>query len=133
MMLEESTRETVRKYWDSGHSDVSMMAADVVFTVMATGEESQGPEAVLGLLNYFYHGAFDARGDIRNEIIAAGKATWEGYFVGRHIGEFAGIPATGRDVNVPLCVVYDLEDDQIKRARVYLEMPVLMAQLGVSS
>lgn len=133
MMLEESTRETVRKYWDSGHSDVSMMAADVVFTVMATGEESQGPEAVLGLLNYFYHGAFDARGDIRNEIISAGNAVWEGYFVGRHIGEFAGIPATGRDINVPLCVVYDLEDDQIKRARVYLEMPVLMAQLGVSS
>jgi steroid delta-isomerase-like uncharacterized protein len=130
---EESTREAVRKYWDSGHSDVSMMASDVVFTVMATGEKSQGPEAVLGLLNYFYHGAFDARGDIRNGIIAAGKAVWEGDFVGRHIGEFAGIPATGRDVNVPLCVVYDLEDDQIKRARVYLEMPVLMAQLGVRS
>jgi steroid delta-isomerase-like uncharacterized protein len=133
MMSVESTRKAVRKYWDSGHSDVSMMAADVVFTVMATGEKSQGPEAVLGLLNYFYHGAFDARGDIRNEIIAAGKAIWEGYFVGRHIGEFAGIPATGRDVNVPLCVVYDLENGHIKRARIYLEMPVLMAQLGASS
>lgn len=131
MMLEESTRETVRKYWDSGHSDVSMMAADVVFTVMATGEESQGPEAVLGLLNYFYHGAFDARGDIRNEIIAAGKAVWEGYFVGRHIGEFAGIPATGKEVRVPLCVVYELEDAQIKQARIYFEMPVLLQQLGV--
>jgi hypothetical protein len=27
-------------------------------------------------------------------------------------------------------VVYDLEAEQIKRARVYLEMPVLMRQLG---
>jgi steroid delta-isomerase-like uncharacterized protein len=132
-MSVESTHKIMRKYWDSAHSDVSMMADDVVFTMMATGEETQGPEAVLGLLNYFYHGAFDARGDIRNEIIAAGKAMWEGYFVGRHIGEFAGIPATGKDVNVPLCVVYDLVDDQIKRARIYLEMPVLMAQLGASS
>ena len=132
MMSVESTRKVMRKYWDSAHSDVSMMADDVVYTMMATGEETQGPEAVLGLLNYFYHGAFDARGDIRNEIVAPGRAVVEGDFVGKHIGEFAGIPATGKDVNVPLCVVYDLVDDQIKRARVYLEMPVLMAQLGSS-
>jgi steroid delta-isomerase-like uncharacterized protein len=133
MMSVESTRKVMRKYWDSGHSDVSMMADNVVFTVMATGEETQGPDAVLGLLNYFYHGAFDARGDIHNEMVSEGKAVAEADFVGKHIGEFAGIPATGKDVNVPLCVVYDLVDDQIKGARIYLEMPVLMAQLGASS
>jgi predicted ester cyclase len=56
----------------------------------------------------------------------------EGDFVGKHIGEFAGIPATGKDVRVPICVVYDLENDQIKRGRVYFEMPALMQQLGLS-
>ena len=30
-------------------------------------------------------------------------------------GEFAGITATGRAVRVPLCVVYDLDNDRIKR------------------
>jgi hypothetical protein len=34
---------------------------------------------------------------------------------------------------VPICVVYDLEHDRIKRARVYLEMPVLLHQLEVPS
>lgn len=34
-------------------------------------------------------------------------------------------------VRVPLCVVYDLERDKIKRGRVYIEMPVLLEQLGV--
>ena len=53
--------------------------------------------------------------------------------MGTHIGEFAGIPATGRRVRVPLCVIYDLEADRIKRARVYLEMPVLMRQLDKAS
>ena len=33
---------------------------------------------------------------------------------------------------VPICVVYDLENDRIKRGRVYFEMPILMQQLGVS-
>ena len=56
----------------------------------------------------------------------------EADIVGRHIGEFAGVPATNRQVRVPVCVVYDLERDMIKRARVYLEIPVLMKQLGVT-
>ena len=43
---------------------------------------------------------------------------------------FAGIPATGRQVRVPFCVVYDVEGDRITRGRVYMEMPVMMRQLG---
>jgi len=33
---------------------------------------------------------------------------------------------------VPLWVVYNLENDQIKRGRVYFEMPALLQQLGVT-
>ena len=127
----ESTRETIRCYIDSEHSDVSMMAKDVVFTIMATGQEHHGPEAVLGMLTYFYHIAFDATAITHVTLFGENNAMVEGDFVGKHIGEFAGIPATGKDVNVPICVVYDVENDQIKRGRVYFEMPALLAQLGV--
>jgi len=129
----DSTREAITRYLDSKHSDVSMMADDVVFTHMATGEEHRGPEGVLQMLNYFYHVAFDADAVTRNTIFADGKAVLEADFVGKHIGEFAGISATNNQVRVPLCVVYDLEKDQIKRGRVYFEMPVLLQQLGVSN
>ena len=132
-MSVESTREVVTKYLNSQHSDVSMMAADVVFTNMATGQEHHGPEGVLELLNYFYRIAFDADAEVENTIFADGQAVLEATFVGKHIGEFAGISATNNQVRVPLCVVYDLQNDQIKRGRVYFEMPVLLQQLGVSS
>lgn len=132
-MSVESTREVVTKYLDSKHADVSMMADDVVFTHMATGQEHRGPEGVLQMLNYFYHTAFDADAVIKNTIFADSKAVLEADFVGKHIGEFADIPATNKHVRVPLCVVYDLENDQIKRGRVYFEMPVLLQQLGVTS
>lgn len=33
---------------------------------------------------------------------------------------------------MPLWVVYNLENDQIKRGRVYFEMPALLQQLGVT-
>jgi steroid delta-isomerase-like uncharacterized protein len=107
------------------------MADDVVFTIMATGQQHRGPQEVLGMLQYFYHIAFDARADAANTIFADGKAAIEGDFVGRHIGEFAGIPATNKDVRVPIAVIYDLENDKITQGRVYFEMPVLMQQLGI--
>ena len=37
-----------------------------------------------------------------------------------------------KEVDVPLCVSYDVEGDQIKRGRVYFELPALMAQLGIA-
>ena len=127
----ESTRDTMLRYFNSEHSDVSLLAEDAVFAVMATGQENQGREGVLGMLNYFYHIAFDATATPSVTLFTENNALWEGEFVGKHIGEFAGIPATGKDVRVPLAVVYDLENDQIKRGRIYFEMPVLFQQLGI--
>jgi steroid delta-isomerase-like uncharacterized protein len=129
----EATREAVTKYLDSEHSDTSMMADDVVFTIMATGEEHRGPEGVSQMLNYFYHVAFDAHEEYRNLLIDEELACVEKDFVGEHIGEFAGIPATNKHVRVPLCVVYELENDEIKRGRVYFETPALFQQLGVAA
>ena len=129
----ETTRETMMRYFNSDHGDTSMMADDVVFTMMATGEETKTPAGVLAMLHHFYHVAFDATADIKNSAFDDGKALVEGDIIGKHIGEFAGIPATNKDFRVPICVVYDLENDQIKRGRIYFEVPVLMQQLGVAS
>ena len=130
-MSVESTRDVMNRYFAAEHSDVSILADDVMFTIMATGQEHLGPEAVLQMLRYFYHIAFEATAETRNMIIADGRAVLEADFVGKHIGEFAGIPATNQQVRVPLCVVYDVENDQIKRGRVYFETPALLQQLGV--
>jgi steroid delta-isomerase-like uncharacterized protein len=127
----EKTREVIERYWSSNHTDTSMMATDVIFTVMADGQEAHTPEGVLGMLHYFYQVAFDAGATPNTLIISNGHAVWEGEFHGKHIGEFAGIPATNKEVRVPLCIVYDLANDQISRARIYFEMPALLKQLGM--
>ena len=129
-MSAERTREVMSRYWESDHHDLSMMADDVVFEHMATGDVHRGPDEVRKVLDYMYRQAFDATAEIRSRICSESQAVLEAEFVGKHIGEFAKIPATGRSVRVPLCVVYDLEADKIKRARIYIELPVLMRQLG---
>ena len=130
-MSVESTKEVMMRFWGSEHDDTSMMADDVVFTIMATGQTHETPEGVQGMLNYFYHVAFEAVAEPVSQIFGESNAMFEATFVGKHVGEFAGIPATGKDVRVPLCVVYDIEDEKIIRGRVYFEMPALMAQLGI--
>jgi steroid delta-isomerase-like uncharacterized protein len=126
----DRTRQAMTRYLDSGHNDLSMMADDVVFTNMATGEEHRGVDGVRRMLDFVYHTAFDATAETRSTIYAERQAVLEADFVGTHIGAFAGIPATRRKVRVPLCVVYDLDEGKIKRGRVYLEMPVLLRQLA---
>jgi steroid delta-isomerase-like uncharacterized protein len=129
-MTVERTREVMTRYLDSQHSDLTMMAEDVVFTNMATGEEHRGVEGVRRMLNHVYHEAFDATAETRSRIYAETQAVLEADLVGTHIGTFAGIPATGRKVRVPLCVVYDLENGKISRGRVYMQVPVLLRQLS---
>ena len=131
-MSAESTRLVMMRYLNSGYSDVSLLTEDVIFTIMGFGQEHRGQGGVLGMLNYFYHVAFDATMEIRNCVFADRQAVVEGHFVGKHIGEFAGIPATLKRVCVPLVVVYDLENDRVRSGRVYLDMFTLLQQLGVA-
>jgi predicted ester cyclase len=125
----QQVRANFSRYLESNHSDVSMVAPDAVYTNMATGEETRGVDAIREMLRHIYNVAFDAHAETITTIVTEDHALLEGYFVGRQIGEFAGIPATNRDVRVPLAVIYDLENAMIKRARIYMQVPVMIAQL----
>jgi len=74
----DRAREALARYIKSNHSDLSMMAPDVVFTNMATGDEHRGVEALAGMLHYVYHVAFDAHAETRNLIVSDGHAVLEG-------------------------------------------------------
>ena len=131
-MSVEETRAAIMPYFDSHHTNLDAMAEDVVFTIMATGERYEGREAVSAMLDYFYRGAFEADATLDTILIGEGSAAVEGRFIGTHVGEFAGIPATGKEVDVPIAVFYTLRDGKIVEGRSYFEMPVLLAQLGAA-
>jgi hypothetical protein len=42
------------------------------------------------------------------------------------------MPATGRSVNVPYCVVYDLREDKIAALRIYMPMELFSQQLSTA-
>ena len=121
-------KKLIEKYFES--HDTKYLAEDTVFINMNSGELTVGREAVGKMLHYIYHLAFDAHAEITNTIVTDDKAVLEANFVGKHIGEFAGVPATGKNVKVPLCVSYDLDENGlIKVARIYMLESVMMQQL----
>lgn len=113
----------------SGH-DTSVLADDAVFTDTTTGMIWTGPDAIAGMLDWFYHGVFEAQVEDAKLIAGAdGKsAVLDGTFVGVHKGEFAGVPATGRTVRIPLVVIYDLSDGKVTGGRVHFDVASFLAQ-----
>ena len=123
----QETEKNFKAYFES--HDVQYVAEDAVFINMGTGEETRGREAIGAMLHYIYHVAFDAHAETISYLVTEDRALLEGYFIGTHISEFAGIPATNKKVKVPLCVTYELENGFIKSGRVYMLGDVMMRQL----
>ena len=132
MILEKdvlsTAKENVKTYFQT--HDVKYVTEDAVFKNLGTGEEYVGREQIGGMLHYMYHLAFDAKAEIINTVVTEDKALLEANFKGRHIGEFAGLQPTSKEVNVPLSVSYDLENGLVKKARIYMLGDVLMRQLS---
>ena len=132
MILERDALSIAKENFENflATHDVQYVAEDALYKNLATGDEYRGREAIGGMLHYMYHVAFDARAEITNTIITEKKAMFEGNFIGRHIGEFAGIQPTNKEINVHICVCYDLENGLIKKGRIYFLGDELMKQLS---
>ena len=128
----DGMRERLTAYW-SGHAE-ELIADDAVFHDLSSGQDFPGREAVGQMLHWFYNVAFDARAEPKRVILdeETGFAAVEGRVVGRHIGDFAGVPGTGSDIDVALCVIYALSGAQVHEAWVYFNVPEFMRQVGAA-
>jgi len=126
--LLEQSRKNMLAYLET--HDAQYIAEDAVYQIMNTGEVYRGRAEIGAMLHYFYHITFEGRPVYNNYIISAEKAMVEGHVRGRHTATFAGIAPTEREINVPICVSYDLREGLIAAARIYLLGDVLMQQLG---
>ena len=102
---------------------------DASLYVMGTDQEAHGREQVAGLIRYLHEQAFDAHPQLKCLLVDGEKSAIEADFVGKHVADFAGKPATGKEIRVPYSVVYDLEGEQISALRIYLSLDAIIRQL----
>jgi predicted ester cyclase len=131
-MPSETTATTMRAYLDAllARGDFAAFLADeATFELMGTPQTLYGRDAVRDMIVWLHTLAFDARPKVRALVTGDDQAVLEAGFVGTHTGEFAGTAATGRSVDVPYCVVYDLQGDKITALRCYMPMELLAQQV----
>ena len=92
----ESTREVMMQYWE--HDDMNILDEHAIFTVMGTGQEVRGREAVWKLQHSLYHGIFEAEARLKDLLIAEDQACFEAEFVGMQVRDSGKLAPTGREV-----------------------------------
>ena len=126
------TESTLRNYLDvllGGGDFAAFFSEDVLWTTMETGDEIRGRDAVRDHIVALHTELFEAQPELRNLSVTDGAASVEADFVGRHIGELAGIPPTGAEVRLPYAVFYDIEGGSITALRAYFPITVLVKTL----
>lgn len=63
---------------------------------------------------------------------ATGCVVVEGRFTGTHLGNWRGLPATGRKIDFPMCLIFDFEGDNLVGERLYFDLGAPLRQLGVA-
>jgi steroid delta-isomerase-like uncharacterized protein len=132
-MSVEATAAIMRSYLDAllpRGEFADYFTDDVTWTTVGTEQTMQGREPVRDFIAWMHTQAFDARPKVKTLVVDDGQAALEADLVGTHTGEFLGMAATGKSVQVPYCVVYDLRDDKIAALRAYIPMELFAQQLG---
>ncbi len=105
------------------------LAEDVVLTIPTTDIRVTGRSATVDFIDHLHSVAFEADPEMTKMLAGEDAAAAEFVFKGRHVGEFSGVAATGRDVRLPYSVIYDVPDGRISALRIYMSVTDLMAQL----
>ncbi len=123
MTIVDSTRTTMESYLHAlltGGAFADYLSDDVTLHMVGSGQSAQGRTEVEGLIRHTHQQAFDATAKVKSLVVEGHSAALEADFVGRHIAEFAGVPATGRVLCVPYSVHYDLTSGgSVSALRIY--------------
>lgn len=113
----------------------SLVAENLEFTVVASGETVRGPEGIRQLLQGWATALPDSKVEITNLFAADDRVCIEFIVRGTHTGLMRGpagtIPPTGRRVEQRFCDVFTCKDGKIVAGNSYFDATNLMAQLGL--
>ena len=126
------TESTMRDYLNAllgGGDFAAFFSDDILWTTMETGDEIRGRDAVRDYIVALHSQLFEATPELRSLAVADGIASLEADFVGKHVAELAGVPATGAQVRLPYAMFYDVEGGRITALRAYFPITVLVQKL----
>jgi steroid delta-isomerase-like uncharacterized protein len=110
---------------------LATLTVDCVFEDVPTGEVHRGHDGVRA----YYREWWDAFGNTpsgsKRYVPNENCLIVETHFVGTHKGDYRGVAATGRAINLPVAIVVNFDKGLMSGERFYYDRTTLLAQLGV--
>jgi steroid delta-isomerase-like uncharacterized protein len=100
------------------------------YEIMATGQVFDGDAEVMGYYRTTRTAFPDQRHDNVRFHFADDAVIAEFELLGTNLGEFYGLPPTGRSFRVPIIAVFFFERDEIVNERIYFDSASLVNQIG---
>jgi steroid delta-isomerase-like uncharacterized protein len=105
---------------------------DCLFEDVTLGLEYRGREGAGEYYRTWWNAfSIEVRG-IARHWTTEGNMIAETRYVGTHTGNFFGVPATGRNLDLRLAVVIRFQDGLMLGERFYYDLASLLSQLGVT-
>jgi steroid delta-isomerase-like uncharacterized protein len=96
------------------------------------GEHYKGRDGVREFYEQLMKALPDLEIEIQRRHVTDDAIVLEVTIRGTHLGEWRGLPATGRRVEIPLCGVYTFDsDDRLAGEKIYYDRGTVLRQLGV--
>ncbi|OBI15631.1 hypothetical protein A5712_28040 [Mycobacterium sp. E2327] len=95
------------------------------------GQPSEGESAVRELLQGLMTALPDLHAEVGRLRHADDAVLGETVITGTHLGPWAGIPPTGRRVEVPVAGIFEFDGDKLLCEKVYMDFATLLTQIGV--
>jgi steroid delta-isomerase-like uncharacterized protein len=114
--------------------DAAALAADHAphgVVISPTGGVLEGRADIERIYRVWFTAFADYVFGIEDLIIEGDRVALLGRVTGRHSGEFFGVPATGRRIDIPCGFFYRFEDGLIVHERRILDFTGLLVQVGV--
>lgn len=95
------------------------------------GEHHAGIDSVRAYYERLMRALPDLRIEVERRHATPDAVIVECTISGTHLGEWRGLPATGRAVRFPLCAVYTFDGDRLAGERIYYDRATVLRQVGV--
>ena len=100
------------------------------YEIMATGQVFDGDDEVMAYYLTTRTAFPDQRHDNVRTHFAEDAVITEFDLLGTNLGEFYGLPPTGKSFRVPVCAIFFFEGDKIVNERIYFDSASLVNQIG---
>ena len=126
--------DSVLELWNTGRAEL----AEQLYTETALRYDPNQPNPARGrqeITRYVSEvraGFPDFKIDIREAIAAEGHLVTHWTCTGTHRGEFKGIPATNKPIEIKGVALARIENNKVSEEHVYFDRLTMLEQLGVS-